>query len=154
MAQAIVTTPVGPLLLESSANALISLTWHGENAPPPTTENDPLLTDAARQIAAYFARRLTRFDLPLRPAGSGFQQRVWGAISAIPYGQTRAYGELARTVGSAARAVGQACGQNPLPILIPCHRVLDSTGGLTGYSGAEGVTTKEFLLRLEGATLL
>ncbi|MBM3597375.1 MAG: methylated-DNA--[protein]-cysteine S-methyltransferase [Alphaproteobacteria bacterium] len=154
MAQTVVPSPVGRLLVRSESNALTTLAWLADEADPVQDGDDHALREAARQLTAYFDRRLTRFDLPLRPAGSGFRQRVWGAIAAIPYGQTRAYGDLARTIGSAARAVGQACGHNPIPIIIPCHRVVDSTGRLTGYSGARGVTTKQFLLQLEGAALL
>jgi methylated-DNA-[protein]-cysteine S-methyltransferase len=110
----------------------------------------PLLGEAARQLDAYFAGRLTRFDLALAPTGSPFEQLVWTAMRAIPYGETRCYGELAAAVGSAPRAVGRACGRNPIPIVIPCHRVLARTG-LGGYSGAGGLTTKRRLLMLEGA---
>ena len=88
--------------------------------------------------------------MPLAPAGSGFRQRVWQAMQAIPVGETRSYGALARALGSAPRAVGGACGANPIPILIPCHRVV-AGGGLGGYSGGAGLATKIALLKLEGA---
>jgi methylated-DNA-[protein]-cysteine S-methyltransferase len=154
MGLAFFDSPVGRLILESEDNALISVGWVERDPAEDQPRPEPVLTDASRQLKAYFARRLTRFELPLRPRGSGFQQRVWGAIAAIPFGHTRAYGDLARVVGSAPRAVGQACGRNPIPIIIPCHRVVGSAGSLTGYSGAQGVTTKQFLLRLEGVALL
>lgn len=154
MGLAFFDSPVGRLILESQDNALISVSWTAEGSAEFQPQPEPVLTDTERQLKAYFARRLTRFELPLRPRGSGFQQRVWGAIAAIPFGHTRTYGDLARVVGSAPRAVGQACGRNPIPIIIPCHRVVGSSGSLTGYSGADGVTTKQFLLRLEGVALL
>ncbi|MBM3570893.1 MAG: methylated-DNA--[protein]-cysteine S-methyltransferase [Alphaproteobacteria bacterium] len=154
MGSLVVASPVGNLLLRSEHESLISLGWDANPAADSAPDPDRLLREAARQLKAYFARRLTRFDLQLRPQGSGFQQRVWGAIAAIPHGQTRQYGDLARMIGSVPRPVGQACGRNPIPIIIPCHRVLGAAGQLTGYSGAHGVTTKEFLLRLEGAVLI
>ena len=154
MGLAFVDSPIGRLTLESEDNALISLGWIVNDLAESQPKPEPVLIDATRQLKAYFAHRLTRFELPLRPRGSGFQQRVWGAIAAIPFGHTRAYGDLARVVGSAPRAVGQACGRNPIPIIIPCHRVVGAAGNLTGYSGADGVTTKQFLLRLEGVSLL
>lgn len=154
MGLAFIDSPIGRLVLTSEDNALISLGWLADGLAESQPQPEPVLADAARQLNAYFARRLTRFELPLRPRGSGFQQRVWGAIAAIPFGHTRAYGDLARVVGSAPRAVGQACGHNQIPIIIPCHRVVGATGSLTGYSGANGVTTKQFLLRLEGVALL
>jgi methylated-DNA-[protein]-cysteine S-methyltransferase len=154
MGLALIDSPIGRLILESEDNALISLGWMTADRVGSQPQPEPVLADATRQLKAYFARRLTRFELPLRPRGSGFQQRVWGAIAAIPFGHTRAYGDLARVVGSAPRAVGQACGRNPIPIIIPCHRVVGAAGSLTGYSGADGVTTKQFLLRLEGVALL
>jgi methylated-DNA-[protein]-cysteine S-methyltransferase len=154
MGLAIVESPVGRLVLRSESNALISLDWLTGDLVDDQPQAEPVLNDAARQLKAYFAHRLTRFELPLRPRGSGFQQRVWGAIAAIPFGHTREYGDLARVVGSAPRAVGQACGRNPIPIIIPCHRVVGAAGKLTGYSGGAGVTTKQFLLRHEGVALL
>ena len=108
----------------------------------------PLLDEARRQIQAYFDRRLSRFDLPLSPTGSAYRRRVWAALCDIPPGQTCTYAEIARIAGGAARSVGQANGANPIPVLIPCHRVV-ATGGIGGYSGGEGLTTKRFLLQLE-----
>ena len=108
----------------------------------------------ARQIEAYFAGKLKQFDLPLRAEGTPFRKKVWQALREVPYGQTRSYGEIAREVDSAPRAVGGACGANPIPILIPCHRVIGAGGRMTGYSGGEGIETKLALLRLEGYRLL
>lgn len=143
-----VPSPVGPLVLQEEDGALVSIGW-GQGD---TGSNDPVLVEAARQLHAYFAGRLDIFDLPLRPPGSAFEQRVWAAMLGIPFGQTRSYGELAKVLGSAARAVGGACGRNPIPIVIPCHRVLGKSG-LGGYSGSGGLITKHALLRLEGALL-
>jgi methylated-DNA-[protein]-cysteine S-methyltransferase len=144
----VVDSPVGHLTITATAEAVVSIGWSGG----PTGVPDPLLIEVQRQLEAYFAGRLTRFDLPLKPAGSPFEQRVWEAMRQIPYGQTRTYGELAMAVGSAPRAIGGACGKNPIPIVIPCHRVL-ARGGLGGYSGGAGLPTKTWLLDREGATL-
>lgn len=119
---------------------------------PSPGAGSPLLTEALRQLQAYFDRRLTRFDLPL-DFGSGFQAQVRHAMAAIPYGETRRYGELAHEIGAPAQAIGQACGANPLPILIPCHRIL-AANGLGGFSAKGGVESKVFLLKLEGAASL
>jgi methylated-DNA-[protein]-cysteine S-methyltransferase len=143
----VVDSPVGHLTITATAEAVVSIGWGGE----PTDAAEPLLIDARRQLEAYFAGRLTRFDLPLKPAGSPFDQRVWEAMRRIPYGQTRTYGELAMAVGSAPRAIGGACGRNPIPIVIPCHRIL-ARGRLGGYSGGTGLPTKTWLLELEGAS--
>ncbi len=140
-----IDSPVGRLTITEADGAIVEIRWgEGEGG-----EKTPLLAEAERQLEAYFAGRLSRFDLPLNPAGSAFDQRVWAAMSAIPYGQTRRYGELAMSVDSAPRAIGGACGRNPIPIVVPCHRVLAS-GGLGGYSGGAGLPTKRLLLALEG----
>jgi methylated-DNA-[protein]-cysteine S-methyltransferase len=113
-------------------------------------DDDPLLAEAARQLRAYFARELKEFDLPLAPAGTSFQQRVWEELCRIGYGETASYGELADRLGmhrGAARAVGAANGRNPIGIVIPCHRVVGTTGSLSGYAG--GVERKRMLLALE-----
>ncbi|HEV7371062.1 methylated-DNA--[protein]-cysteine S-methyltransferase [Arenibaculum sp.] len=149
MARITIDSPFGPLTLTASNGALTSLGW-GPVAPE---GRDPVLEEAARQIEAYFAGRRTDFDLPLRPAGTPFRLRVWEAMSAIPYGRTRSYGEIARELGSAARAVGGACGANPIPIVIPCHRVLAAGGREGGYSGQGGLVTKHWLLGHERSEL-
>lgn len=141
-----ISTPVGGLILEEEAEALIAIRW--DDAP--AGNGSPLLGETARQIDAYFAGKLRGFEIPLRPAGSDFEIRVWAAMQDIPYGKTRNYGDLAAATHSAPRAVGRACGRNPIPIVIPCHRVLGK-GWMGGYSGAGGVKTKETLLALEGA---
>jgi methylated-DNA-[protein]-cysteine S-methyltransferase len=142
-----ISSPVGALTLEEEDGAIVAISW-GKGG---LSNGSPLLTEAARQLDAYFAGELTDFDLPLAPAGSRFEQRVWAAMQTIPYGQTRSYGDLAGAIGSAPRAVGRACGKNPIPIVIPCHRVL-ARAGLGGYSGEGGLVTKERLLALEGAS--
>jgi methylated-DNA-[protein]-cysteine S-methyltransferase len=141
-----VPSPVGMLTLTEADGAIVSVAWGGEVG----RNGSPLLAEAARQLEAYFAGERAAFDLKLRPAGSAFEQRVWAAMQRIPYGKTQRYGELAAAIGSAARAVGGACGRNPIPIVIPCHRVL-AKAGLGGYSGRGGIATKQTLLSLEGA---
>jgi methylated-DNA-[protein]-cysteine S-methyltransferase len=141
-------SPVGRLVIAERDGAIIAIGWGDD----PDGEETPLLAEARRQIAAYFAGDLRRFDLPLAPQGSPHEQRVWAAMRLIPYGGTRSYGELAFTIGSGPRAIGRACGKNPIPIVIPCHRVL-AKGGLGGYSGGQGLPTKRMLLALEGAAL-
>ena len=143
-------TPVGPLTVFEEDDAIVVV----EFGRAPDGDETPLLVQARAQIDAFFDGQLRRFSLPLRPKGSPFHQRAWGALCAIPYGETRTYGDIARMIGSTARAVGGACASNPIPILIPCHRVVGAGGRLTGYSGGEGVETKLALLRLEGASML
>lgn len=137
-----VPSPLGPLHLTSAGGALTVLDWREGGAEGA----DPVLVEAAQQLADYFAGRRSDFDLAMRPAGTTFQQRVWELMCRIPYGETMTYGAMARELGSAARAVGGACGRNPLPILIPCHRVVGGAGKSGGYSGLGGVETKAWLL--------
>jgi methylated-DNA-[protein]-cysteine S-methyltransferase len=141
-----IPSPVGQLTIEEAGAKIVAISW-GEG---PGGNGSPLLAEAARQIAAYFDGRLRDFDLPLAPEGTAFEGRVWAAMRGIPYGETRSYGDLAGATGSAPRAVGRACGKNPIPIVVPCHRVL-AKGGLGGYSGEGGLATKQRLLALEGA---
>ena len=148
MPSLLIPSPVGQLTIDERDGAIVAISW----ADAPSGNGSPVLAEAARQLAAYFGGRLSRFDLPLAPAGTPFEARVWSAMQAIPYGETRCYGDLAHTVGSAPRAVGRACGKNPIPIVIPCHRVL-ARGGLGGYSGTGGLVTKQRLLALEGAVV-
>ena len=141
-----IDSPVGALTIAEEAGAIAAIGWGGARRRDRTA----LLAEAERQLAAYFAGKLRHFDLPLAPQGSRFDLAVWRAMQQIPYGETRSYGELAQAVGSAPRPVGGACGRNPIPIVVPCHRVLSRTG-LGGYSGAGGLQTKSALLALEGA---
>lgn len=145
MARAALDTPVGRIALEERDGRIVRLSW-GTAAEG---GGSPLLAEAARQLDAYFAGTRRAFELPL-DCGSGFQAGFLGALCAIPFGETRTYGELARDLGVSAQAIGQACGANRIPILIPCHRVL-AANGLGGYSDAGGIETKVALLRLEGA---
>jgi methylated-DNA-[protein]-cysteine S-methyltransferase len=147
-----IPSPIGRLTIAEQGDAIVAISWEDAQADQAAGNGSALLAEAGRQLDAYFAGHLTRFDLPLAPAGSPFETRVWSAMAEIPYGETRCYGDLAATVGSAPRAIGRACGRNPIPIVIPCHRVLARTG-LGGYSGAGGLTTKRHLLALEGAPL-
>lgn len=148
MPQLLVATPLGRLSLREEAGAITEIGWQD------TVEGEgtALLMRARRCLERYFAKIEEAFDLPLRPAGSRFERRVWEALRAIPYGETRTYGEIAATVGAsgpfAARAVGRAVGRNPIPIIIPCHRVL-AAGGIGGFSAPGGVRTKRALLALE-----
>jgi methylated-DNA-[protein]-cysteine S-methyltransferase len=143
-----IPSPIGQLTIDELDDAIVAISW----ADAPSGNGSLLLAEAAQQLAAYFDGRLSRFDLPLMPAGSPFETRVWSAMQAIPYGETRCYGDLAEAIGSAPRAVGRACGKNPIPIVIPCHRVL-AKAGLGGYSGAGGLATKQRLLTLEDTHL-
>jgi methylated-DNA-[protein]-cysteine S-methyltransferase len=141
-----VETQFGRLGLEEQDGAIVRVVDGADDTP-----DSPLLQEAAAQMRAYDAGRLQRFDLPLRVVGSAFQQAVCGQMSAIPFGETRTYGEIAKALGQSAQSVGGACGGNPIPIIIPCHRVMGAGGRLTGFSGAGGVETKVALLRHEGA---
>ena len=142
-------SPVGTLTLCAADGAITAVEW-GRVA---TNDAAPVFDQARAELATYFAGDLTNFTVPLAPGGGVFQQAFYAALCAIPYGETRSYGDLAAELGVSAQAIGQACGANPIPILIPCHRVLGADG-LGGYSGAGGVETKVALLKLEGAASL
>lgn len=141
-------SPIGDLTITCEDGAVVLLDWGWAR----DQSIDDLLNEAKAQLEAYFDGSRKTFDLPLMPAGTDFQRRVWQSMQTIPYGETRSYGAMARDLGSAARAVGAACGANPIPVLIPCHRVL-AAAGMGGYSGEGGLKTKISLLRLEGALL-
>lgn len=147
MPQLSLMTPLGEITVSEEDGAIVALDW-GRGRDQTET---PLLREAREQLHDYFDGARTGFDLPLAPYGTKFRQRVWAAMQAIPPGETRTYGEVAKLIGSAPRAVGQACGDNPIPIIIPCHRITGSNGVLGGYSGAEGPATKRVLLALEAA---
>ena len=148
-------TPIGPLLLAGNERGLACVGFQaGPRAMAPRSHwvrNAAPFAEAAAQLAAYFAGSLREFRLALRPAGTPFQLSVWQALRLIPYGETLSYGELARGLGhpQGARAVGLANGANPLPIIVPCHRVIGADGSLTGFGG--GLPIKRALLALEGA---
>ena len=137
------------LSLFENAGGLVALEW----GKTPDASPSALLEEAGLQLNAYFDGRLQDFDLPLAPAGTAFQRDVWDQLCQIPYAETRSYGDIATALGSAARAVGGACGRNPIPIIVPCHRIVSSDGGLGGYSGGNGLKTKAALLRLEGVAI-
>ena len=150
-------SPVGRLTLVASDDGLAAVLWENDrpgrvrlNVEAEEPEH-PRLVEAERQLEEYFAGRRTRFDLPLDVSGTVFQRKVWTALLTIPFGETRSYKEIARQIGSpdAVRAVGAANGRNPVSIIAPCHRVIGSTGELTGFAG--GLDTKARLLSLEAA---
>jgi len=152
MASRVLDTPIGPLGLVASDQGLSRVLFHGGNVRDGGTS--AVLSEAASQLEAYFAGELTAFELPLDLHGTDFQRSCWLALATIPYGQTVSYGEQARRLGlgpDAARAVGAANGQNPLPLVLPCHRVIGANGSLTGFGG--GLHVKRQLLELEGALL-
>lgn len=140
-----VQTPTGDVTLTEEGGAITRVEWGGRGH-----DHSAVLDRAAQQMAAYFEDSINEFDVPLKVDGSIFQQAVCDAMRAIPVGHTRTYGDIARDLNVPPQAVGQACGGNPIPIIIPCHRVLGATG-LGGFSGAGGVETKVALLRHEGA---
>ncbi|CUW37909.1 Methylated-DNA--protein-cysteine methyltransferase, constitutive [Magnetospirillum sp. XM-1] len=146
MPQLAFNSPIGPLALFEADGAIVAVDW----GFLPENDETPLLLKARDQLEEYFDGKRTTFDLPLAPHGTAFQQKVWAALARIPFGQTKSYGELAEELGTAARALGGACGRNPIPVIIPCHRVLAANGAMGGYSGIDGIETKEFLLRHEG----
>ena len=148
----IIDSPVGRLSITEAGGALVRIAWSDSEAGEPRAQpgETPLLARAAEQLGQYFAGRRRDFDLPLNPAGTPFQRRVWTEMARIPFGATKSYGALARKTGSVARAVGGACGANPIPIVIPCHRVVAEGRALGGFSGGAGTETKIALLELEG----
>jgi methylated-DNA-[protein]-cysteine S-methyltransferase len=148
-----VDSPIGPLTLTAAGGAVTGLHLQGQRHLPSDTggrvRDDGWFREVASQLTGYFDGMLTQFDVPMEPAGTEFQRRVWQALCTIPYGQTISYAELADRVGSprAFRAVGSANGRNPIAVIVPCHRVIAADGGLGGYSG--GLDRKAWLLDLE-----
>lgn len=149
--QAVLETPIGAVALRASDTHLTAIHFLGD-AEPHTNSADrpPVLEQAIGQLAAYFAGERQAFDLPLAPAGTDFEHRVWDYLQSIPFGETRSYGAVAEALGDAnlVRAVGRANARNPIAIVIPCHRVIGHDGALTGYAG--GLWRKEWLLGHEG----
>ena len=150
-----IDSPVGPLMLAADDHALRHIEFRDNCHPADRRDwhggDNEVLQAAQQQLGEYFAGKRRQFDLPLAPHGTDFQCTVWRALAEIPYGSTISYAQLAQRLGNpnGTRAVGAANGRNPLPIVLPCHRVIGADGGLTGFGG--GLPTKEFLLRLEGA---
>jgi methylated-DNA-[protein]-cysteine S-methyltransferase len=144
-----VDTPVGEMWLVQEGDALTELRLPGDALPEGELKETPLLKEAASQLAEYFAGKRAAFDLPLKPEGTEFRRTVWAALIEIPAGRTASYGDIARAIGKpkASRAVGSANHFNPLPVFIPCHRVIGSGGSLVGYGG--GLDLKQKLLELE-----
>lgn len=152
MKRTIVDSPVGPLTLVSDGAAIVGCSFSNSSsaeAREAEPGEDVVLRRATKQLAEYFSGERSSFDLPLAPRGTEFQQRVWKQLSAIPFGETRTYGEIARKLGNpnAMRAVGAANGANPIAIIVPCHRVIGADGSLTGFGG--GMERKKYLLGLE-----
>ncbi|MDE2335574.1 MAG: methylated-DNA--[protein]-cysteine S-methyltransferase [Rhodospirillales bacterium] len=141
-------SPIGPLSIAEEEGAIVALDWGWGSVQSPTA----LLRRAREQLEAYFDGAAAPFDLPLAPQGSAYQRRVWAALCTVPRGAVWTYGQLARAAGGSPRSIGGAMGRNPIPIIIPCHRVV-AQGGPGGYSGAGGLATKHYLLGLEGAAL-
>lgn len=143
-------SPLGLLEISASSRGLCSIRWHSERvSESDETPTHPVLRQARLQLQEYFEGRRSDFDLPIDVEGTEFQMKVWRSLRTIPYGRTWSYGDLARSVGNpkASRAVGMANGRNPLPIVVPCHRVIGANGKLTGFSG--GLQAKEILLGIE-----
>ncbi|PIE16633.1 MAG: cysteine methyltransferase [Rhodobacterales bacterium] len=147
MASLTIDTPTGPVLVTEQGGQIVRLEWQHKTRH---ADPSPVLQQARRQIQEYFEGQRTTFDLPLAPPGGLFQRTVCEQIRQIPFGETTTYGEIAKRLGVSAQAVGRACGGNPIPLIIACHRVLASNG-LGGFSGGVGIETKVQLLRHEGA---
>ena len=141
--------PLFPLRVVAGQRGIERLLFGDADSGCARDDSHPVVREAARQLTAYFQGKLREFDLPLDPQGTAYQHRVWAALRQIPYGEVRSYGDLARELGSVARAVGQANGANPIAIIIPCHRVIAHDGSLGGYSG--GLDLKSYLLDMERA---
>ena len=148
MSQISMHAPIGDLTISAEDNIIVSLDWGWAQEQNTNT----LLQDAKSQLNDYFDGLRKNFDLSLEPPGTNFQQRVWSMMEQIPYGKTITYGEIAKALGSSARAVGMACGANPIPVIIPCHRVV-AANDMGGYSGDGGIETKRALLHLERVLL-
>lgn len=149
-ARTTIPSPLGLLTVSVRHGAVAAIGWpeSPSHAPPSLGTDDPVLIEACRQLDAYFAGTLDRFTVKLAPAGSDFQRRVWVRMNAIPYGHVHRYGDLARDLDTAARAVGGACGRNPIPIVQPCHRVVGGSG-YGGFSAPGGLAVKAWLLAHE-----
>jgi methylated-DNA-[protein]-cysteine S-methyltransferase len=141
-----IDTPVGALTLRGDGEAITRISWLDHGKPAPTDERDRLCDQAARELLSYFSGQLTTFTVPVTLRGSALQLGVWEVMRRIPFGEVLTYGDVARAVSSEPQAVGTACGQNPIPVIVPCHRIVGAGGKLTGFSGGNGIETKAFLL--------
>ena len=141
-------SPIGDITIESRNEKIVSLVMGYRS---PDFGNSKVLKEAKKQVQAYFAGKLNKFDLPVQLEGTDFQKSVWKVIAKTGFGKTVSYGDIGEKIGKplAARAIGGAVGANPVPLIVGCHRVLGSSGKITGYSGGDGIPTKEFLLDLE-----
>ena len=152
-----VSTPLGDITAVADEDGLTHVILAGDDGSvlADASEGGPVVDAAAQQLAEWFAGERMSFDVPLAPQGTEFQQTVWKALCDVPFGATATYGDIAKSIGqpTATRAVGAANGRNPIPIIIPCHRVIGARGELTGYSGGGGVDTKRRLLDHESGTL-
>lgn len=152
-----VSTPLGDITAVADDVGLTQVILAGDDGSvlAEASEGGPIVDAAAQQLAEYFAGERMAFDVPLAPQGTEFQLTVWKALGDVPFGTTVTYGDIARAIGqlTATRAVGAANGRNPIPIIIPCHRVIGASGELTGYSGGGGIETKRRLLDHESGTL-
>jgi len=150
-------TPLGEVTVIADDDWLTELHLPGDDGvvPADAVEGGPTVDRAAAQLAEWFTGDRRHFDLPLAPVGTAFQRRVWAALVAVPYGETATYGDIAAAIGqsTATRAVGAANARNPIPLIIPCHRVVGAGGALVGYSGGGGIPTKRYLLDLERGAL-
>lgn len=143
-----IKTPIGLVTIETDDNAL-TLLGFGAHGKTTGALKNRIAEEVALQLNAYFDGKLVQFDLPICTKGSPFRQKVWQALCTVPYGETRTYGEIARQVDSAPRAVGGACSANPISIIVPCHRITGSGGWIGGFTGGEGCATKQLLLKHE-----
>ncbi len=153
MAQGFVSTPLGYVRVTSENGAVTRVRWGKIRPKIEDQEFDAVLEGALEQIQAYFAGELTTFDVPVDVTGSAFQKQVCAAMQDVPFGETCTYGDLARICDARAQAIGAACGGNPIPIIVPCHRVLGANN-LGGFSGSGGIEDKVWLLRHEGSASL
>lgn len=151
-AQAIITTPIGKIAVMNNEHALTGVDVHAESVPYLITGSNKLTTEIVEQLMAYFARKTSHFELPMEVSGTAFQEKVWQALKNIPFGACLTYGELAKEVNTSARAIGGACRNNPIPIIIPCHRIV-AANGIGGYSGqwrlGHKIDVKHWLLKHE-----
>jgi methylated-DNA-[protein]-cysteine S-methyltransferase len=146
MATAALATDIGWIEVSADNDAITHLHWRG--VQPARLQSSALVKEAVKQLGAYFEKRLTRFELPIAADGTGFAKDVWDIMLAIPYGETLTYGDVAAKLQAPAQAIGQACGQNPIAVIIPCHRIV-GTNWLGGYSSELGLSAKSYLLDLE-----